>query len=116
MRKRNGRNGSSNTPGTRFNVGSMGKMFTAVAIAQLVEAGRLSYTTTVAEALPDYPDRQFAARATIHHLLTHSGGLGEYMEHPALLAGLRAPREMRDYAALIAEMPTRFAPGAQARG
>ena len=43
-----------NTIETAFNLGSMNKMFTAVAIAQLVEQGRLSYDDPLARFLPDF--------------------------------------------------------------
>src|SRR5689334_3425759 len=45
----------ANTPRTRFCVASMGKMFTAVAIAQLVGQGRLAFTDTVGAHLPGFP-------------------------------------------------------------
>jgi D-alanyl-D-alanine carboxypeptidase len=63
---------------TKFNLGSMNKMFTAVAIAQLAQAGKLSFTDTVGKHLPDYPNKEVAEKVTIHQLLTHTSGLGMY--------------------------------------
>jgi CubicO group peptidase (beta-lactamase class C family) len=63
---------------TKFNLGSMNKMFTAVAIAQLAQAGKLSFTDTVGKHLRDYPNREVADKVTIHQLLTHTSGLGMY--------------------------------------
>jgi CubicO group peptidase (beta-lactamase class C family) len=63
---------------TKFNLGSMNKMFTSVAVAQLAQAGKLSFTDTVAKHLPDYPNKEVAEKVTIHHLLTHTSGLGMY--------------------------------------
>jgi CubicO group peptidase (beta-lactamase class C family) len=68
---------------TRFNIASMGKMFTAVAIAQLVEAGKLRFEDTLANVLPEYPNREAARKITIHQLLTHSAGLGGFFDRPA---------------------------------
>jgi D-alanyl-D-alanine carboxypeptidase len=63
---------------TRFNLGSMNKMFTSVAVAQLAQAGKLSFTDTVGKHLPDYPNKEVAEKVTIHHLLTHTSGMGMY--------------------------------------
>ncbi|WAS91307.1 serine hydrolase domain-containing protein [Nannocystis punicea] len=65
------------TPSTRFCVGSMGKMFTAVAVMQLVEQGRLGLADTLATHLPDYANRALAERVTVEQLLTHTGGTGD---------------------------------------
>src|ERR1041385_8426676 len=63
---------------TKFNLGSMNKMFTAVAVAQLVEQGKLSFEDTVGKILPDYPNKEVAEKVKIHHLLTHTSGLDDY--------------------------------------
>lgn len=97
---------------TKFRVGSIDKMFTAVAIAQLVEAGKLSWNSTLAQLMPEYPDRQAAAQITVWQLLHHTSGLGdifvlEYFEH----------REKyltpADYLGLIARQPKVGKPGQQ---
>ncbi len=64
---------------TRFRIGSMNKMFTAVAILQLVEAGRIELTAPVGRYLFDYPNREIATKVTIHQLLTHTGGTGDIL-------------------------------------
>jgi len=63
---------------TKFNIGSMDKMFTGVAIAQLAQLGRLSFDDTIAKHLPDYPNREVADTVTIHQLLTHTSGMVDY--------------------------------------
>jgi CubicO group peptidase (beta-lactamase class C family) len=63
---------------TKFNLGSMNKMFTSVAVAQLAQAGKLSFTDAVGKHLPDYPNKEVAEKVTIHHLLTHTSGMGMY--------------------------------------
>lgn len=63
---------------TKFNLGSMNKMFTAVAIAQLVEKGKLSFEDSLSKFIPDFPDRESAEKIKIKHLLTHTAGLGGY--------------------------------------
>ncbi len=63
---------------TKFNLGSMNKMFTGVAIAQLVEKGKMSFDDPLSKFLPDFPDAESAKKIQIKHLLTHTGGLGGY--------------------------------------
>jgi CubicO group peptidase (beta-lactamase class C family) len=67
-----------NNVGTKFNLGSANKMFTAIAIAQLAQQGKLSFDDTVIKYLPDYPNKEFAEKVTIHQLLTHTSGLDSY--------------------------------------
>lgn len=64
------------TTHTRFNIGSMGKMFTAVAIGQLKDRGLVDFGDSVRQHLPDLP--AIYDRVTLHHLLTHTGGTGNY--------------------------------------
>jgi D-alanyl-D-alanine carboxypeptidase len=68
---------TANTPATRFRIGSMNKMFTAVATLQLVEAGKLALDDAIGKHLPDYPNKQVAGKVTVRHLLTHTGGTGD---------------------------------------
>jgi CubicO group peptidase (beta-lactamase class C family) len=63
---------------TKFNLGSMNKMFTAVAVAQLVERGKLSFDDPLAKYLPEFPDPESAKKIKIKHLLSHTAGLGGY--------------------------------------
>ncbi len=64
-------------PNTVFPVASVTKSFTALAIMQLQDAGRLSVTDPVIVYLPEFrtPDAAATSRLTIHHLLTHTSGL-----------------------------------------
>ncbi len=63
---------------TKFNLGSMNKMLTAVSIAQLVEKGKLSFDDPLSKFLPDFPDAESAQKIKIKHLLSHTAGLGGY--------------------------------------
>ena len=63
---------------TKFNLGSMNKMFTAVAIAQLAQQGKLDFNDPISKHLPDYPNKDVAGKVTIHQLLTHTSGMGMY--------------------------------------
>lgn len=102
------------TVDTRFRLGSMNKMFTAVATLQLVEAGKLSLDGTVGTYLPDYPNRDVASKVTIRHLLTHTGGTGDIFG-PAFDANRTTLREHSDYLKLYGARGPDHAPGAQMR-
>ncbi|NJK45470.1 MAG: beta-lactamase family protein [Pleurocapsa sp. SU_196_0] len=69
--------GEALEPSSKFPLSSMGKMFTAVAIAQLVEAGKLAYGDLVSNYIPNYPTERIRGM-TIDHLLAHTSGLGGY--------------------------------------
>jgi CubicO group peptidase (beta-lactamase class C family) len=101
-----------NTLGTRFRIGSITKMFTAVAILQLVEAGKVKLTAPVGTYLPDYPNRQVATKVTIHQLLTHTGGTGN-IYGPAFDAHRKKLRTLADYVRLHGKRGLEFEPGSQ---
>ncbi|MDX6283020.1 MAG: hypothetical protein QOH03_4091, partial [Kribbellaceae bacterium] len=70
-----------NGPGTRFALASVTKLFTATAVAQLAQQGKLAYGATVGEYLTGFP-AAIAGKVSIHHLLTHTSGLGDYHQAP----------------------------------
>ncbi|HMQ78655.1 MAG TPA: serine hydrolase domain-containing protein [Ignavibacteria bacterium] len=64
--------------GTRMNMASGSKMFTAIAIAQLVAEGLLKYNDKIAGFFPGFEDKGKSDKVTVHHLLTHTSGVAEY--------------------------------------
>jgi D-alanyl-D-alanine carboxypeptidase len=96
-----------NTVTTRFNVASLGKMFTAVAIAQLVEAGALSYDVPVGRYLPDLPNDEIREKVTLHHLLTHTSGIPDLPEE--IFAN--PPAELSGYLTFLSTARLDFQPG-----
>ena len=71
-----------NTLDTRFQLASVGKLFTTVAIAKLVEQGRLAYSDPIGKWIPEYPNATAARTVTIAHLLTHSSGIADFFRNP----------------------------------
>lgn len=59
-----------------FEIGSITKQFTAIAILMLVEQGKLSLQDYITKYLTDYPTD--GHNITIHHLLTHTSGIKNY--------------------------------------
>jgi CubicO group peptidase (beta-lactamase class C family) len=101
-----------NQPDTKFNLGSMNKMFTAVAIAQLVEQGELAFDDLVSKYLPDLPE-EIASSVTIEHLLTHTSGLAEFFASPLWPEIQDNPDTVSGYFPLFIDRPLQFEPGAR---
>ncbi|HVA28436.1 MAG TPA: serine hydrolase domain-containing protein [Candidatus Baltobacteraceae bacterium] len=89
-----------NTLDTRFRLGSMNKMFTAVAIMQLVQAGKIDLHKTLGTYVPDYPNKSVASKVTIDELLTHTGGTGDFFGPEFDVHRLQL-RTLDDYVALF---------------
>jgi D-alanyl-D-alanine carboxypeptidase len=99
-----------NNMATRYHLGSMDKMFTAAAIGQLIEAGKLALDTKLVEVLPDYANAEAAKAITIQHLLTHRAGLGMLFERPAY-DGRKPYEKVTELLPAFAAEPLMFAPG-----
>jgi len=97
---------------TKLNLGSMNKMFTGVAVAQLAQQGKLAFDDPIGKHLPDYPNREAAEKVTIHHLLTHTSGMGSYWNE-LFEAEWTTFRTVAEILALFAEKPLDFEPGAK---
>jgi CubicO group peptidase (beta-lactamase class C family) len=107
--------GVPNRVDTKFNLGSMNKMFTAVAIAQLDQGGKLSFTDPLIKHLPDYPNKDVAEKVTLHHLLTHTSGIGDYFTRKFMETSKDRFRTIQDYFPLFVEKPLEFEPGKRFR-
>ena len=100
-----------NTIDTRFNLGSISKVFTATAIRQLAEQGKLGLDDPLVRHLPDYPNADVARRVTIRQLLEHRSGIGGNI-FDAPPGRTRADlRRNRDFLQLFAAQPLQFEPG-----
>src|SRR2546421_1319166 len=101
-----------NELGTRFRIGSMNKMFTATATLQLVQAGKLGLNDSLGRYLTDYPNKDLAAKVTIYHLLTHTGGTGDIFG-PEFEAHRLELRTLQDYVKLYGGRDLQFEPDAK---
>jgi len=109
---------SSNTPNrtdTRFNLGSINKIFTNIAIHQLASQGKLSLDDTIGKLLTDYPNPDAASKVTIHHLLSMTSGIGDFFGERYEQTPKDKLRSIRDYFPLFADKPLEFEPGAKRR-
>jgi D-alanyl-D-alanine carboxypeptidase len=103
---------AANTPATLFRIGSMNKMFTAVATLQFVETGKLALDDPIGKDLPDYPNADVASKVTVRHLLTHTGGTGDIFG-PEFELNRLALREHSDYQKLYGSRGLTHQPGAR---
>jgi CubicO group peptidase (beta-lactamase class C family) len=101
-----------NTIETKFNLGSMNKMFTATAIAQLAEKGLLTYQDPISKYVDEsWLPKEITSKITIHHLLTHSSGLGSYFNQTFMNSSRALYRKLDDYKPLIKDEKPAFEPG-----
>ncbi|HEY0414327.1 MAG TPA: serine hydrolase domain-containing protein [Allosphingosinicella sp.] len=101
-----------NTLDTQFRFGSMGKMFTAVAIMQLVEKGRIDLEAPIGRYLTDYSNRDIATKVTVANLLSHTGGTGDIFG-PDFDRRKASLRSTKDYVGLYGNRAPEFAPGSR---
>ena len=87
---------------SKFNIGSIGKDFTQVVIAQLSQEGKLEMDDKLSRYLALFPATT-SDKITIRMLLRHEAGLGDY--HPAIV------RSMADRLQIISNQPLLFEPG-----
>ena len=97
---------------TRFRNGSMNKMFTAVAVLTLVQAGKVRLDAPIGTYLTAYPNPSVAKRVTVHQLLTHTAGMGDVFG-PELSAIRDQLRQHGDYVRRFAQQPLLSEPGSR---
>lgn len=94
--------GTRITPATRFGLASLTKMFTAVAVADLVGAGVLEFDSRVVDVLPrERRPSTLLSEVTVHHLLCHTSGIADYCEEDE-----DSPSYLEDYGSLWADLPS----------
>lgn len=99
-----------NTLDTRFNIGSINKLFTKLAIAQLAQAGKLALDDTVRKHLPTLAIAG-ADQITIRQLLDHRSGMGDFFGPRYEAAPPSRLRELADLVPLFVDQALGFAPG-----
>jgi D-alanyl-D-alanine carboxypeptidase len=101
-----------NTLDTQFRLGSMNKMFTAVAVLQLVSKGKLALDDPLIKYFPDYPNKDLAQKVTVRQLLTHSGGTGDIFG-PEFDKNRLQLKTLSEYAKLYGARGVKFEPGSR---
>jgi D-alanyl-D-alanine carboxypeptidase len=91
-----------------FRVASITKQFTAVAILQLVEQGKISLDDPITKFFPDYPTRE---TITVEHLLTHTSGMQSYSSKDDLVSLIRSDLTPQQLIDTFKNDPMLFSPG-----
>src|SRR5215813_7198542 len=95
--------GAPNRPDTKFNIGSINKVFTQIAIGRLIEQGRVSLDDTIGRHLPDYPNQQARESVTVRRLLAMTSGIGDIFNSERYRSTPKDRiRTINDYLALFA--------------
>ncbi len=92
-----------------FRIGSISKQFTAVAILQLMEQGKLSLQDDITKFIPDYPTH--GHKITIEHLLTHTSGIQSYTNMIEFAPISRLDKKPEELIQFFKNQPMEFAPG-----
>jgi D-alanyl-D-alanine carboxypeptidase len=100
-----------NRKDTKFNLGSINKSFTRVAILQLEKQGKLALSDPIKKFLPDYPNAQAAEKVTIRQLLNMASGIGDFFGARYDATPKEKIRTLQDYLPLFADLPLEFEPG-----
>jgi CubicO group peptidase (beta-lactamase class C family) len=108
-------NKSSHVPNnidTKFNLGSMNKMFTAAAAARLIEQGKLSFDDPISKYVDEtWLPKVITDKITVRHLMTHTSGLGSYFNETYMKTSRALFRKLEDYKPLIMDDRPAFEPG-----
>jgi len=97
---------------TKFNLGSMNKMFTSVAVARLVESGKLSFDDPIGNWIDEsWLPKDVTGKITVRHLITHTSGLGSYFNEAYQKSSRALFRKLDDYKPLIKDDKPAFTPG-----
>ena len=99
---------------TKFNLGSLDKLITRIAVWQLVAAGKLRLDVPIGTYLPDYPNRDVRERVTARQLVDMSSGVGGFWNEEFQRRHAEI-RTVDDYLALFASDPLEFEPGTARR-
>jgi CubicO group peptidase (beta-lactamase class C family) len=101
-----------NKTNTKFNIASVGKVFTGFAIVQLADKGKLSYDDPISKYVPaDWLNPAISEKILIKHLLTHTSGLGDYFKKAYKQCDVPYFRDIEDYKSLIANDTLKSVPG-----
>lgn len=99
-----------NSSDTKYNIGSIGKLFTAVLILQLAQENKISLNDNIGKYLSVF-SQDVSQNVSISNLLKHNSGFGDYINNPEFMQNREKYRENSDLLTLIAKEQLLFPPG-----
>lgn len=104
-------NNVPNTPQTKFNICSLTKQFTGLAILQLAEHGKLKLSDPVARYYEEAPPAW--EKITVYHLLSHTSGIPDPASLTEFPKGIAQPYTPKELISIVRDKPLDFPPGAR---
>lgn len=104
--------GTPVSPETKFNLGSIDKLITRIAVWQLVATGKLQLDVPIGTYLPDYPNTAVREGVTARQLYQMTSGVGDFFNEEFRRRHDRI-RTVDDYLSLFAAEPLQFEPGSR---
>lgn len=95
---------------TKFNIGSINKVFTAIGTLQLIQSGKLGLNDKLTQYVPELT-KKGVDQITLKHLLQMRSGYGSYFSSEKFLANMNDLRDMEEYLPIIQEFELDFEPG-----
>ncbi|MGE5498038.1 MAG: serine hydrolase [Syntrophothermus sp.] len=101
-----------NSPEGKFRIASITKTFTALLTMQLIQEGKLSLDNKISDFLPYYR-KDIGERVTVHHLLTHSSGIPNYLQIPGFMPDqIKFPmKSIEEFIKAFCSNDLQFSPG-----
>lgn len=98
---------------TKFNLGSINKIFTTIAIGKLYEQGKISLSDPIINFISYYPNKTAAQKVTIRHLLDMTSGIGDFFGKRFENTPKDKFRTIDDFLPMFENDSLRFEPGSQ---